>query len=44
MNIDGVKVIPGGTGRFANAKGTLRYSARNTPYGAQFGYSGDIEY
>jgi hypothetical protein len=44
MNIDGVKVITGGTGRFANAKGTLRYSARNTPYGAQFGYSGDIEY
>lgn len=44
MNIDGVKVIVGGTGKFANARGTLRYSSKAAPFGAQFTYTGDVEY
>lgn len=44
LSSDGVKVLVGGTGKFANIKGQLRYSARNVPFGANFSWTGQVEY
>lgn len=44
MSSDGVKVMMGGTGKYANAKGTLKYSSTDVPYGATFHWTGEVEY
>jgi hypothetical protein len=44
LSSDGIKVLEGGTGKYANIKGTLKYGVKNEPYGATFQYTGEIEY
>ena len=44
MSTDGVKVLVGGTGRFANIKGELKYSAKDSPFGATFNWTGQVSY
>jgi len=44
MSTDGVKVLVGGTGKFANIKGELKYSAKDSPFGATFNWTGQVSY
>ena len=44
LSSDGQKVLMGGTGKFANVKGLLKYSSKNVPFGATFSWTGEVEY
>ncbi|MCC7547926.1 MAG: hypothetical protein IT532_09175 [Burkholderiales bacterium] len=44
MSTDGVKTLVGGTGKFAAIKGELRYSAKDSPFGATFNWTGQVSY
>ncbi|MCW5622678.1 MAG: hypothetical protein KIS79_16335 [Burkholderiales bacterium] len=44
LSSDGVKVLLGGTGKFANIKGQLKYAAKNVPFGATFNWTGQVDY
>jgi hypothetical protein len=44
LPFEGEKVLTGGTGKFANIKGTLKYKGVASPAGSTFTWEGELDY